>query len=277
MSKVLHYLKNNETNFDFVIQQLIEVKKLKQFTIKETSYTKTILTNNNTFIFNDTGKADTDMLRLINLVKNDANKYLKTHTTQNYIKEKNKKFVTFDFYYFNDINFNNNYFEGYQLDLNSAYWHIAEQYGIITKKTVDIWESITKKYNKKAKKLMRLKALGTLATKKLVTEYNNGKFELKNIEQNFKTTNLYMFICHTTANIMKRLVNRYKLPYYYWDMCIVQNSEQLKSIEIELKNEGIGYKLETDTFEIVKGTKLSYIYSHLKNYNYPINKKHILL
>ena len=115
---------------------------------------------------NDT---DVNILQLISKVKNDTKKYL-DGVEMTTIKN-NEIF----WYYYNELaDKDGQRFEVAKIDLNSAYWTKAINCGIISKETIDYFEGLGWSSTKE-KKAGRLKALGSLATVKNVTEYSYGK------------------------------------------------------------------------------------------------------
>ena len=267
------YVVNNDVNYNYIMNKIIKQEKQTQFTIKETNYTKTVITPHMNYLFNSDGKEDKKLLLLINLVKSDSKKYLKNNNvpllSENLVK----------WYYFNDFTFKNTKdknFEGWQMDLNSAYWNLAIKNKIVQQKTFDKWDFFTKDMNIKDRKAMRLRALGTLATVKRVTEYKDGVFTEQEPEYNLKTRNLYLNICNSISEIMLEIQKACNIPYFYWDMFVLNDYNQVQKVDKILKGYGLEASIKSDNFTIVKSENHNFIYSELKNHSYPIKNSEVI-
>ena len=271
--KKTYYIENTEENYNYVLEKLINQEKLTQFLIKETNYTKSVITNHFNYIFNDNGKNDMELLKLINKVKSDSNKYAKNNNIEPIKSDAIK------WYYFDDFVFKNtkeHTFSGFQMDLNSAYWSLAVKRGIITNKTFAYWDETTKGKTDKERKSIRLKALGSLATVKRITMYEKGAYKELEPEYNKANRNLYLDICDSVSNLMLDIQKKVGCSYFYWDMFILQNIKQVDAINELLQTYGIKAKVIKDNFKIVKSENHNFIYSEKKNYSYPIKQEEII-
>lgn len=227
----------------FYEKKLNTIKKREQdFEITKTTYTRKILfQNNEEWIFNNEGDTEKSTLILIQLVRNDAKKYI----------EKNGILINGK-----GINFFNlfNVFDDDEvickIDLRSAYWNYALQKGIISQETNGTFEKLAEKYDDLYGKSLRLKALGSLATTKLKQVYKKGKLVFEKPYPEV-TKPLYMEICLGIDRIMKKTNREVEgCVYYYWDCIFVKKSSSEEVVDF-LKKEG--YECS------VKETKISYV------------------
>lgn len=210
----IRYLSLNEYDefFDFFIKQRTT------FLVEHTSYTKKIKQGNQTLIFNEKGESDYTILALINKVRNDAKKWF----DKNPLPKINE----------NDIIWSRLTEKPPQtiitkIDLSGAYWQAALKRGIITTKTHDY---LTEKYTDvKEQKQARLKALGSLATKKKVVYYSDGR-EYDRDQKIQYSRQMYMSICQDIDKVMSDIC--FSIPgayFYYWD-CIFTGNESTNEV-----------------------------------------------
>jgi len=244
-------------------KQLLELGQ--DFSVKATSYTKQVKVGKKKYMFADK-PTSFQQLKLINLSRTDGLKYLK--------KKKFKKIISKDipFYQFNDIFEGNTIIKGYKIDLTSAYWVMAINEGIISKKTDDFFKEC------KLDKHARLKALGSYATKKHIQNYENGKMTLEKVEiWNEDLRQLYLYICEKVTEIMQVISNRFKTQsfYYYWDCLFFNDSVDPYKVQAHLKKLGFGSTVETTDFAVIKGKYLSKLIDINKKIEYPIKRTEV--
>lgn len=263
------YYVNTDNNFNYVLNKLINSKRT--FTVNETKYTRVIKLNKKRIIFNLTGKAEKESLRLLNKVKTDAGKFLDG------VKLSPIKSNRIKWYYYNDLKgIERPHGECLKLDLNSAYWTTAQKMEIVAPETLDYYDGIIKDKDDKVKKHLRLKALGSLATIKKIFEYKNGELIKQDIIVNEQLRNLYLHICNHVSVLMNDMLINNNLVYYYWDCIFIDNNKALKSVKEYLRDNGYNFHFDTDVYQIFKGAYLSYLETQLKGIRYPIDRLHII-
>ncbi len=252
----------NFSNYKRVFDRYKNVKVSKtKYSIKIDYGKKKVLLNANNG--NDT---NVNLLQLISKVKNDTKKYLEG------VDMKTVKNNDIFWYYYNELaDKDGQRFEVAKIDLNSAYWTKAINCGIISKETVDYfegleWESV------KEKKSGRLKALGSLATVKNVTEYEYGKVLPDSYDlifnENFR--NIYMWICNEVAKDMQTILGMVNGVYYYWD-CVFVDLEAIDKVKEIITSIGYNFTIEKDIAEVFIGQNISYFYCEKTGVKYPIN------
>jgi hypothetical protein len=256
--------------YDNYLARLIKDKE--SFELAATSFTKKIKVNDLIYIFNENGDQDPKLLQLINRVRNDA--------------------ARFDLTVIPSGGLVNNWFDLTErpeetviakVDIKSAYWETALKMGVISDETNRYLQA---NFEGKGIKLARLKALGSLATRKVITQYENGvKMHVTEFTQ--PTRELYMYVCSTLDEIMQKAV--YHLAgafYYYWD-CVFVSHEYHKDVMQFLKDFEYGSTVELTELSVINlgtrkylitGTydKLLVTPSDLKEYPIPQEKIWIL-
>jgi len=188
--------------------------KKSTFILEKTSYTKVIKIRNRRIIFNENGESDIRLLSLINKTRQDAKKYMEGKT----INDINTKDISFYTLYDNPSDKLIT-----KVDIKSAYWMLALKKGIVSEKTNKSFIEMYEGFDVKIMKAARLKALGSLATRKQIIQYNNGSIYDEYMTEQ-PTRNLYLSICQDLDNIMIKCRNECpEIVYYYWD-CIFVNS-----------------------------------------------------
>jgi len=141
------------------------------------------------------------------------------------------------------IEFKGNKFtkELYELDLSSAYWNFALQAGVINK---TIFEYANKP---KVSKFARLIALGNLAKRPLITEFDGTKYAKMYQESESEYAKLF-YLCaqYTALQIidLKRIAEKEGKFLFFWvDAIFFQGEKALIEIKAELKRKGIKYKI----------------------------------
>jgi hypothetical protein len=212
----------------------------------------------------DTYEGRNSVLQLISKVKRDSQRYLD-----------NEKFETtrdnhIYWSYYNELaEYGKEPFECAKIDLNSAYWTKAINSGLISKETVDYFESIEWE-NVKEKKSARLKALGSLATVKKVCNYSYGSRETEELIYNQHYRNIYMWICGEVAKDMQTIMSMVNGVFYYWD-CIFVDLESVPKVEEIITSLGYKFTVEKDIGEVFIGSNISYFFCHKTGIQYAIN------
>lgn len=231
-----------------------DFKRFKKVTIFRTKYSIKIDYGKRKVFLNNEEQGKTNILGLINRVKNDVDNYI---LKVNYKGAKDNNIYWS--YYNDESEVINEGFEVAKIDLTAAYWTKAINLGIISKKTVDYFDTL-KFATIKEKKSARLKALGSLATmkRKEVVYYGKKSHEFYPIEfvENYRS--VYMGICNDVAKDMQTVLGYTDGIFYYWD-CIFVKPEYMEKV-VELFK-GLGYKctVEKHKAHIFKSKKISYL------------------
>ncbi len=242
-------------DFESVFQSMKEDER--SFTLLETNYTKKIRLNDvgepiSILFSND--NFDPLEMKLINLVRTDIN-------TAKQSGRFLEKIADGSISWYESFNMKNGEAcEVYKIDIDSAYWLKAISEGIISKKTNDFFLNSKGKFSngdtpEKADKNARLKALGSLATKKISTEFVNGEMievnnKYKNVKCDEYNRNVYLSICLEIDMAMKAIATRYfkHSRYYYWDCIFLTKDVDVKEVFSFIKEElGYSCKLEETT------------------------------
>jgi len=190
------------------------LKSRKQtFTIAKTTYSRKISTDSLTLIFNVDAEGDNKLLSLINSVRKNARDYLGRTSY-----EKREEYIHF----FDLFNIPKSDEVVCKIDVKSAYWAAALKRGVVEELTnKKLLEDFADRPAKEMKSA-RLKALGSLATTKVITRYVEGVLQDTNPEdvQVEPTKEIYMDICRDVDMLMRDCVSEHHtIIYYYWD-CI---------------------------------------------------------
>lgn len=239
-------LRQRYYHIKFFEEKLDKLTKYKQdFEVESTTYTKKIITKNEVLFFNGEGDGDKLSLLLINSVRNDAKKWLETHSV-------NDSFFDKDIDFFNLLDIIKSDEVIVKVDIKGAYWEAALKKGIVTQETnekfLKWYENTDPHYAKQA----RLKALGSLATTKYKNYYRKGRITHNDPPSPQPTRPLYMEICSEIDRLMKDC-NFYVsgCKYYYWDCIFVAKENQEEAVEY-IKSRGY------DISSIVE-TKLEFV------------------
>lgn len=243
------------------------IRSHKRFQYERTSYTRKLKTSHSSIIFNADGCGDSMILSLINQVRNDARKYLERNVdlpnTPIYFTE------MFTVPHENEIIM--------KVDLTSAYWKQALRDEIVTEKTNQYFVDTFSDRTGKEQKSIRLKALGSLATRKEVETFDGGKSVSWEIDEQ-PTKQIYMNICRQIDNVMRECRQHCDgCVLYYWDCMFVKKQfaqdviNFFREKQFECKQEET--RLSFDTI----GTK-SYFTSEIDGKMYMVqhNDKHLL-
>ena len=224
-------------------EDYLKFMKDNQRTFKDerTSYTRKIKEGNVSIIFNKEGESDFSILSLINKSKNDSLKFIQKKGLPSFDKEGIGWFNLTERPPITAIS---------KVDIRGAYWNFAIQEGIISERTNEYLEKV---FNKSEKmKEARLKALGSLATKKEVTQYVNGEIHgFPELKFNQETRDLYIYICNGIDSLMKRVSS--EIPgafYYYWD-CIFTSEETTSDVIEYIKSQKYDVKTQHSSMDVV--------------------------
>ena len=211
------------------------INERKTFEIASTNYSHKISYGNTNIIFNGKADADYETLMLISKVRSDADKWLELHG--NHIEH--SQIAWYDL-----LSFPNEDEIICKVDIKSAYWECAKKMLVVSQDTDDYLKSMFEPKGDlfsfiangpdgtKQMKQTRLKALGSLATTKMIERYLMGVLQPINPDEDIitqKTKPLYLEICRQVDHIMQECHS--EVPgcrYYYWDCIFIakQHSEQ---------------------------------------------------
>lgn len=214
-------------------------------------------------------------MSLINKVKTDTKTFIQ-EVMNGEVPDKNLNDIDF-LLFFEDVDVEN-YQKCVKIDLNSAYWTLAMKQHVVSDKTNNYLQENIKNF-RNGEKQARLKALGSLATRKVLTSYRKGKqIWLKHpIQVNDYTRNIYIDICDQTDATMKIIASLYpkNVIYYYWDCIFLVNytdeiiKDAVRYIQEEL---GIKCKWNETIINIDYNGKNGVLTDVKKNIEYPITK-----
>ena len=267
MKKVVYYPINlyHEYLADIKIQK-------KDFILSITNYSRKVEIGNVIRIFNKDGIRDNDVLKLINKVRKDAKNWLELDST---VLEEG------DYIHFYDL-FKAPSSEEIicKIDVKSAYWTYALKKGIITKYTD---ETLKKDFDGcpiSTVKGARLKALGSLATTKIVRKYKDGKFDEDSEEIIIEPTKpLYMEICRGVDKLMRECAEAIPegVIYYYWD-CIFASKEHSQEVYEFMKHKDYDVTINETRLEYVEIGRQGWLFSIEDGKIYGVRKenKHLL-
>jgi hypothetical protein len=174
-----------------------------------------------------------------------------------------------------------------KIDLRSAYWKYSLQRGIISKETDEMLDKLydIKKYQldylltkeqiekyEKEKKYARLKALGSLATRRVNEHYVDGVLDDVDADEE-ETRGLYFMICEGIDQIMKEAAYEFggRVFYYYWD-CIFAAPEIEKDVVDFFKEHGYGSKSSYTPIEHIKIGDNSFLVTKDENKMYGVKE-----
>lgn len=231
-----------------------EFSKLKQakvdFVYERTTYTKKLKTDGYTMFFNPDGRSDDRVLSLINKVRNDGKKYMLEHS---------EKMPDSKIHFMDLFNIPKSEDVITKIDITKAYWKQGTMDGVISEETNDFLNKSFNEYTTKKIKGVRLKALGSLATRKEVEIYEKGlAVDWGIIEQ--PTKPIYMNICRSIDDMMRKCkseIGGYGCVMYYWD-CMFVKKEFAKNV--------LDYFQSKDFSCTMEDTKLDYMSIGTKGY-----------
>jgi len=205
------------------IQDIIDECKLNQlpFKLHTTTMTRKVETEDSIYSWvNRSMGLNMRELSLIRMVKNDA---------------KNVDLSTFNDVSAKDVGFIHQSrikigekWKGdyYEVDLKQAYWNVAYLKGIISQKTFDFAN------HPKIRKTARLIALGTLAKKTTIFEFNGEKYTTMNVTDELETAKLFYTCCEEVSYIMNSIRLEIKDSYiFHWvDAVFIKGGEALQRV-----------------------------------------------
>jgi len=227
--------KNRYYLIEYFQEEFQRAKDTKQsFIYERTTYTRKIKYKNYSLIFNQEGKMDDRILSLINKVRKDAMKYIELNNIQ--LPDSRIFFLDmFNIPKSDDIIT--------KVDITKAYWKQGLMDGVISQDTDDFLNETFTDYTEKALKGVRLKALGSLATRKEIESYENGRVVDWEIKEQ-PTKQIYMNICSSIDQMMRKCRTEVdQCIFYYWDCMFVKKSHSkqvidfFKSKDFECKSE----------------------------------------
>lgn len=185
-----------------------------------TTYSKKVITDNLTIIFNPDGESDFNTLSLINMVRKNAVSYI-----ANTSYEKRSEYIHF----FDLFKKPDSDEVIWKVDVKSAYWEAALKRGVVdemtNRKLIEIFADVPEHMNPvKQMKKARLKALGSLATTKTTYYWIKGVRQDTKPEDvvTEKTKDIYMDICRDVDSMMRDCISENQsVIYYYWDCIFV--------------------------------------------------------
>lgn len=221
MSKTYYY------KTDFFYDEFSRLKKEKAwFLLSKTSFTKKIKGEGYAMMFNPEGKGDDRVLSLINKVRGEGQKFLSL--TPN--------LGNGNIDYFNLFEIPNEDELIFKVDVNSAYWQHAILKKVISDESNDLLNKLFSDEPYKVLKEARLKALGSLATRKEFEEFQEGVSTDYYIKEEI-TKPLYIDICRGIDDLMKKC--KHEVPgcvYYYWDCMFLKKGFEKRALEFFVDN-----------------------------------------
>jgi hypothetical protein len=233
------------------------------FEVAKTTYSRKIKMKGLTILFNDDGGSDYDSLALINMVRENAKEYLGKTSF-----EQRKSFIHFS----ELINKPKSGEVIHKIDVRSAYWSMALKRGVIeeltNRKLLEVFEFKSAEEMKRA----RLKALGSLATRKMIQIYEFGKL-IKEEPIIENTKELYMDICRDVDNLMRDCVDENQsIIFYYWD-CIFAPETISSEVLNYFKKLKYDVQVEHTKLEYVNVANTNWIVSMSDNKAYLVKKE----
>lgn len=126
----------------------------------------------------------------------------------------------------------------YNIDIKSAYASVLKKYGFISE---DFFNNEVSKWDKPT----RLKAVGSLATNKIIYHYQEGMCISVHAEKNDYTRNLFFLCCHEIGQLLNRISNNCPSFLFYWvDGIYFSKESDAKKIIRELRKEGYFYSFD---------------------------------
>jgi hypothetical protein len=231
------------------------INKYSKYQIIQTNYSIIYQTDFERFLFNKSylgaGGLNLIIQNKIHILKNIKEKEIEIFDTK-------PRYFTFNKFHFKNENGEIN--DLAELDINSAYIQSAFNQGFIS----EIWFNKLKSISKP----MRLKVLGSIATRKNITEVENGqKRQYMKFDQIL--TNVWNMICRGCDKMIFDAVidNRSKMFLFYW----------FDNLFMLVKTGDILY-IDQNLFKINYGLDLDYRYigKHLSIYIKQTQKKFII-
>lgn len=262
------YRQKKLEEFGAIQSQLIQLGA--NFKVTETSYTKRIKKGKSLIMFSDNPMNPVE-LKLINKIRSSADTFEQA--------EMDEAPPPIEFYKFYDTK-NEKQFEGIKIDLSQAYWQAAINLGLVTPEIQAYFLANQSKLgDKKAVKMARLRALGALATKKVIREYKDGVLMDESLKVNEAHRQLYLYICEQVADVMQNLAIEFieNVIYYYWDCIFLDDKVDLDQVMKRVDQLGYDCHIEgKGRYSINKQGAFYYLHDHESDVKYPIKKEHII-
>lgn len=248
--------------FDLYLRRLMLDKE--NFAVSETSFTKRVNIGDLELIFNEDGKRDETLLQLINKVRSDARSFNAVTLQKN--EDKINWF---------DLTEKPPTATIAKIDIKSAYWKTALMLGVITPET-DAY--LRRKYTTvKELKLARLKALGSLATKRNASVYVNGK--LSSFSRSEEPTRpIYLHVCGLLDELMKRITMEIPSAFYYYVDCVFVSEKMHREVIEYIAKAEYENSIEYTEITTLQIGNLTYLHSQCdgKQYLIPQNRAFLL-
>jgi hypothetical protein len=202
----------------------------RNFRTESTSRTSTLITDKGRYGLSP--NLDNKTLGLISAVSADAKKYIEKTQFDLTVTRPAPMYFRFR----EHINIDNNESKGCKIDINAAYWTMARHL-FLSEKTYQA--GLTSKHE-------RLKALGALATSKIVKHYENGVC-VKTERKLKDTRELYMEICRKVDEVIDLCFYEFEEILGYWVDCVFvesTNAQLLKDITGYFSKKGFAVHIE---------------------------------
>lgn len=203
------------------------------FTVTSTGYTKTIKHDGQTFNFVETVISE-NIFSCTNKIKSDIQKSgvvidavpmfdVRYYSIGKYLQRKNVELPD----------------TLYNVDIKSAYLTTLKRYAMITSETFDFVQS--------RGKATRLKAVGMLATNKMIFTYEAGRLKTFHTERNNQMANYFFFCCYTVGQLMSQLAAQLGDAFlFFWvDGIYISDKSKVEGVMKFLSDEGYQTKAET--------------------------------
>ncbi len=221
---------------------LRDLKVTKQsFELSATTYTRKVKKEQYSIIFNQSGKPDKRSLCLINKVRRDGKKYLEAggQTRESFVN------------YFKLFQVPDSSKVIHKVDITSAYWSQGLKLGIIQQDTDTYYQDLYEGIPAKEAKGARLKAFGSLATKKYIINYKDGARQLETERLKIEPTReIYIETCRLIDEMMRECAKEIDGCYYYYYDCMFVGEG--------FSNEVVEFFKEKEYNVTIKTTKLEY-------------------
>lgn len=235
------------------------------FVYERTKYTRKLKFENYSIIFNPEGRMDDRVLSLINKVRKDANTY---------VTENNQQLPDSKIFFLDLFNIPKDDEIVVKIDITKAYWKQAMMDGIIGEETDEYLNTGFSDYTQKAIKKVRLKALGSLATRKEIEIYDRGYATSWDMIQQ-PTRPLYMNVCRSIDQAMRKCKSELGVGsciMYYWDCMFVKLGFANDVIEFFKQKDFECTKEETKMSYMNVGTK-GYLFSEVDDKMYLVSSE----
>lgn len=208
----------------------------ESFSIHSTGYTKTIIWKGDKFTFLDNASRNTFVFPCFNKIKSDIKK-------SNVIIDKVPRF-NIEYFGANDFlkRIKGDYStEVINIDLCSAYLTTLLNAKLITEDTFN--------YVAGADKATRLKAVGMLATNKVIFNFENGKLKSHSFACDEVMRNYFFYCCYEVGQVMRQVADIAGQNFYFFWVDGIYLSGDFDEKLITTVCEEKGYKVKTKRLE----------------------------